>query len=89
MDVVLRRGMDVPRQLSIVGFDDSEVAQRDYVRLTTVRQDTAKIARFAAERALQRIAGIYLESQPPGLLVPTQLIVRATTSPPGIDGPST
>jgi len=89
MDVVLRHGIDVPRQLSIVGFDDSEVAQRDYVQLTTVRQDTAKIARFAAERALQRIAGIYLESQPAGLLVPTQLVVRATTSPPGIDGPST
>ena len=73
--------------MSIVGFDDSEIAQRDYVQLTTVRQDTAKIARFAAERALQRIAGIYLETQPDGLLVPTHLIVRATTSPPDANGP--
>ena len=89
MDVVLRRGINIPRQLSIVGFDDSEVAQRDYVQLTTVRQDTAKIARFAAERALQRIAGIYLESQPAGLLVPTELVVRATTSSPGTAGPDT
>lgn len=87
MDMVVQRGLSVPRDMSIVGFDDSEIAQRDYVQLTTVRQDTAKIARFAAERALQRIAGIYLESQPDGLLVPTQLIVRATTSPPDADGP--
>ena len=85
MDVLLGRGVNIPSQMSIVGFDDCEVAQRDYVRLTTVRQDTAKIARFAAERAIQRIAGIYLESQPAGLRVPTELVVRATTSAPGTD----
>jgi DNA-binding LacI/PurR family transcriptional regulator len=89
MDMLVQRGLSVPRDMSIVGFDDSEIAQRDYVQLTTVRQDTAKIARFAAERALQRIAGIYLESQPPGLLVPTQLIVRETTSTPTTAGPHT
>lgn len=82
LDVLTRRGVDVPQQVSLVGFDDSEVAQRDYVQLTTVRQDTDRLARFAAERAIQRISGIYLESQPTALVVPTEFIPRATTGPP-------
>lgn len=82
LDILHQRGFAVPQQLSVIGFDDSDVAQRAHVQLTTVRQDTAKLARFAVERAVQRMSGIYLESQSTGLLVPTELVIRSTTGPP-------
>jgi DNA-binding LacI/PurR family transcriptional regulator len=70
-------GVDVPRQLSIVGYDDSRLARASWVRLTTIAQDTKAIARAAVERAVGRIGG-----QPPGSLVlikPT-LVERSTTA---------
>lgn len=82
IDYCIRAGYSIPRDLSVVGFDDSEVSQRFYVHLTTVAQNTEKLARFAAERAVQRLEAINLESQEPGVLVPTELIVRNTTAPP-------
>ncbi len=82
LDLLLRRGIAVPQEMSVVGYDDSEIAQLDHVRLTTVRQDTERIARFAAERAIQRLSGIYLESQPAALFIPTEFVIRETTGPP-------
>src|SRR4029453_5291439 len=33
-------GIDVPRQLSVVGYDDSRLARASWARLTTIRQET-------------------------------------------------
>ena len=82
IDYCIRAGLSIPRDLSVVGFDNSEVSQRFYVNLTTVAQDTKRLARFAAERAIQRLKSINLESQGRGILVPTELIVRETTAVP-------
>jgi len=46
-------GLDVPESLSVVGFDDFEVATRIWPRLTTVHSPTRDIGRLAAERLLQ------------------------------------
>jgi DNA-binding LacI/PurR family transcriptional regulator len=72
-------GIDVPRQVSVVGYDDSRLARASWARLTTVGQDSAAIARAAVERAIARIAGE--PASKPVLIKPT-LIERATTSPP-------
>lgn len=82
IDYCIRAGYSIPRDLSVVGFDDSEVSRRFYVNLTTVAQDTELLAKYAAERAIQRMKSIDLASQEPGILVPTELVIRNTTAAP-------
>jgi DNA-binding LacI/PurR family transcriptional regulator len=72
-------GINVPQQLSIVGYDDSRLARASWAQLTTIAQDSVAIARAAVQRALARIAG-----EPAGkpVLIKPTLIERATTAPP-------
>jgi len=68
----------VPDDLSIVGYDDIEVAE--YLRLTTVRQLLYESGRRGVELLLEM-----LERQPPAPVcevLPIELIVRGTTAPP-------
>ncbi|GAA4682066.1 hypothetical protein GCM10025780_29310 [Frondihabitans cladoniiphilus] len=50
-----RRGVEVPRDMSIVGFDDSSVARLPFVQLTTVRHDPASLAAEALTALIRRI----------------------------------
>ena len=70
-------GIDVPGTLSVVGFDDIEVAA--YVGLTTVRQPLRESGRRGAELLLQALAG--LPVHPLREQLPLELIVRGTTGP--------
>jgi LacI family transcriptional regulator len=72
------RGLRVPGDLSVVGFDDVEVAS--YVGLTTVRQPLAESGRRGAQLLLQALRGEPLSARSETL--PLDLIVRATTGPP-------
>ncbi len=80
------RGIAIPSQLSVVGFDDNPVAQRMRPQLTTVRQDVAAKGRTAAA-ALTAVIQRTREGAAPArarhLTLPTELIVRASTAPPG------
>jgi LacI family transcriptional regulator len=42
-----RRGLEVPRDLSICGFDDTAIATTIWPGLTTIRQPIAEMARIA------------------------------------------
>ncbi|MDO5034209.1 MAG: LacI family DNA-binding transcriptional regulator [Actinomycetaceae bacterium] len=79
IDLFIRRGVRVPEDVSIIGVDDSEVARRFYTQITSIGQDTERMARFAAEKAMLRLQGIELESAPRGVLVPTWFVQRSTT----------
>jgi DNA-binding LacI/PurR family transcriptional regulator len=48
------RGLSVPRDLAVIGFDDLEIA--DYIGLTTVRQPLQESGRVAVDLLLSRIA---------------------------------
>lgn len=73
-------GVAVPDQLSVIGFDDIEIAS--YVGLTTVRQPLFESGRRGAELLLQALAGqpapVHVET------LPLDLVVRGTTRPPGV-----
>jgi LacI family transcriptional regulator len=73
------RGIEVPRDMSIAGFDDIELAGELSPGLTTVRVPSAEIGREAGRRLLARLAG-----KPVPVLkeMPAPLIVRGTTGPP-------
>src|SRR6185312_16953551 len=49
VSVAHRRGMDVPRDLSVVGFDDSAIATTVCPELTTIRQPIASMAEAALD----------------------------------------
>lgn len=66
------RGLEVPGQVRVTGFDDLPLAARALVPLTTVRQDIATGARCLIDALLRRITG---EAAPSVVLEP-ELVVR-------------
>lgn len=70
--------LDVPGDLSVVGYDDIEVA--DHIGLTTVRQLLFESGKRSVELLLERIATPGRE--PVCETLPVELIVRRTTAPP-------
>jgi DNA-binding LacI/PurR family transcriptional regulator len=82
-------GAGVPGDLSVVGFDDSPLARRLHPALTTVRQDVdvkGRAAAAALRTALASRAGT--PGTPAHVLLPTELVVRGSTAPPGSGGPA-
>jgi LacI family transcriptional regulator len=55
ISVAHRRGLEVPRDLSVVGFDDTSIAQTVWPELTTIRQPIAAMADAAISLLLRRI----------------------------------
>ena len=73
MEVLQQRGVQVPDQVALTGFDDVLEAQSMGVPLTTVRQPFYEIGRQALESLLKHING---ETVSPVTLLPVSLIVR-------------
>lgn len=55
ISVAHRRGLDVPRDLSVVGFDDSSAATTVWPELTTIQQPIASMANAAVEILMRGI----------------------------------
>jgi LacI family transcriptional regulator len=68
-------GLDVPGQLSIAGFDDSDLASAVWPPLTTIRQPVRELAYAAADLMLGANTG------PDQVTLGHVLIVRASTGP--------
>lgn len=78
MSVAAQLGLNVPDDLSIVGFDDVPLAAHVNPPLTTVRQDVVLWGRVAAAALL----GLIEHRTPvPETLPPSQLVLRASTAP--------
>jgi LacI family transcriptional regulator len=73
-----QRGLRIPEDLSVVGFDDLPTARWVSPPLTTVRQPLADMGRMAAEMLGSLIDGVALRSQRVELA--TELIVRESTA---------
>ena len=72
--VALTKGVRVPEELSIVGFDDSPAAAHGRVPLTTVRQPLSEMGRMGLELLFQQMKK--KKQSPTKLLLPTELIER-------------
>ncbi|MEU6641566.1 LacI family DNA-binding transcriptional regulator [Saccharomonospora sp. NPDC046836] len=73
------RGLRVPEDVAVVGFDDSVLATSVTPRLTTVRQPVEELGRTMTWRLLAQLAGE--PHLPPSILLPTELVVRESTPP--------
>lgn len=81
LDTMLRAGLRVPQDLSVVGYDDSRFARLPGIDLTSVRQDIPQMAELAIHALAERLDA-HPPDDPRDIALPPQLVVRGTTSPP-------
>jgi LacI family transcriptional regulator len=74
------RGLSVPDDLSIVGFDDTEQAMIVTPQLTSVRQPLAEMGRMGVSLLIRIIEGQRVDAM--RLELSTKLVVRGSTGPP-------
>ena len=70
-------GLHVPKDISVVGFDDIQGAAFHYPSLTTVRQPLREMGEIAMQTLLERIEG--REDYPREIAVQPELVVREST----------
>lgn len=75
-----RAGLEVPGDVSVIGMDDHEMAAM--FNLTTVAQDPYAQGEAAAQLLIQILEPETEAAAPQPVLLPTQLLIRATTAPP-------
>lgn len=78
---LVRAGIQVPTDVSIVGYDDSPIASRSFIDLTTIRQDAQAMAKFAVEIATERLDG--RRGARRDIILEPSLVVRGSSGPPG------
>jgi DNA-binding LacI/PurR family transcriptional regulator len=83
LDTLTRARVDVPGDISVVGYDDSETARLSFVNLTTVRQDATQMAEQAVQAIIERLDHGRIEAKE--IVIDPTLVVRGTTGPPRSD----
>lgn len=79
LGVAQQRGLSVPQDLSITGFDGTDISAYVYPALTTITSDPVEWGRVAATTLLSLIATGRAANV---VLPPARLLVRASTAPP-------
>ena len=74
--VFRERGLSVPRDIRLVGYDDTVLTRLTYPAITTIAQPTYEIGRYAIELLIREIKG---ETVPNRTILPVKLIMRQTT----------
>ncbi|WP_137119616.1 LacI family DNA-binding transcriptional regulator [Segeticoccus rhizosphaerae] len=85
LNAALRHGVDVPGDLSLVGYDDSPLARLATVDLTSVSQDPAALATATMDALAARLDGAAAGSRSAAgetVVVAPALIVRGSTACP-------
>ncbi|WP_375390072.1 LacI family DNA-binding transcriptional regulator [uncultured Amnibacterium sp.] len=80
IEVATARGLRVPEDVSVVGYDDTQVAVWARPSLTTVHQPIRRMAEEATRIVLRLAAGQHVEQQ--RLELATHLVVRDSTARP-------
>ena len=83
VSVAHRRGLDVPRDLSVVGFDDTSPATTVWPELTTIRQPVAAMATSALDLLLSDLRSRRngLPPVPAEMVLEHELIIRESSGP--------
>ncbi|MDN4480311.1 LacI family DNA-binding transcriptional regulator [Demequina muriae] len=77
-----QRGLRVPEDVSVVGFDNVPLAEYFWPPLTTVNQDFAAIGHELVASLLARMRSTE-ESEPQRTIIPAELVIRSSTGAPG------
>jgi LacI family transcriptional regulator/LacI family repressor for deo operon, udp, cdd, tsx, nupC, and nupG len=84
MNRLVDRGLRVPQDISVVGFDDTQLAEIVTPRLTTIRIPAAAAGVAAADMLLSAVAGRN-GTRPDVVRLRGELIVRSSTGPAPLD----
>jgi LacI family transcriptional regulator len=79
MEAARDRGLSIPGDLSIIGFDDIAQASLVYPQLTTIRQPLEEMGRVATRMLLELIADPQADVR--SVTLPTSLVVRGSCLP--------
>lgn len=79
LDTIRQSPLEVPRDLSVVGYDNSTIATLSHISLTTVAQNTTALATQTIATAQTRLTGTSVNS---AVVIPPTLVLRSTTAPP-------
>jgi LacI family transcriptional regulator len=77
-----RRGLDVPRDLTVVGFDDTLIASTIWPQLTTIQQPIARMAGEAIDMLVAAVRGSRRGAERLHRLIPHALISRQSAAAP-------
>jgi len=77
VSVCLRRGIDVPRQLAVTGFDNSAIAKLSPVPITTASQQNEEACRLAVDLLMRRMNGSVEKDS--HMVIPCPIIIRASS----------
>lgn len=81
---LVKMGLSVPQDVSVVGFDDQNLAEFYNPPLTTVGVPRHELGRRAAQELLDQLAGREVARE---VVLPTHLVVRESTAPPPVQRP--
>lgn len=76
MEAIKHHGLRIPEDVSVIGFDDIPMASQIFPPLTTVRQPLAQMGITAVKTLLAQIRNEQFEAD---IVLPTNLVIRATT----------
>lgn len=72
-------GIECPRDLSVIGFDDIAVARYSAPPLSTMHQPREEIGRVATSTLIDIIEGTIIEDEPVHVVLRAELVVREST----------
>ncbi|MFD9044470.1 MULTISPECIES: LacI family DNA-binding transcriptional regulator [Streptomyces] len=76
-------GLEIPRDVAVVGFDDVELASYTYPALTTIRQPMREMGEAAARLLLDHVRRS--PEAAPSRTIPTSLVIRGSTCKPTLN----
>lgn len=76
------KGVEIPRDISIIGMDDIPPSGFLSPALTTIHVDGAEYGRQAGEMLISLVKGT--RPQPPRVYLPTRLVIRSSTAAPPV-----
>ncbi|MCL8252241.1 LacI family transcriptional regulator [Aeromicrobium fastidiosum] len=77
LDLLVRRRVDVPAEVSVIGYDDSRLAVGPHAQMSTISQNAAEMAEAAIDGALDLLDG----GAPREVVLAPHLVARSTTGP--------